>query len=324
LQNAGFFFKTFSEYLTENKFSNNLNTPLTSDLRSLPSDLRPPTSDLSPLIILRHDVDLLPQNSLRFARIQAEMGIKGSYYFRAVPESWDEKIIKEIASLGHEVGYHYENMDEASSKLKVESSKLVPGNREYDQLLDLAYKDFCENLEKLRQLVPVSTICMHGSPKSKFDNKAIWDKYDYKALGLIGEPYYDMDFDKVFYLTDTGRRWDGWKVSVRDKVPQQELWNKQGLTFHSTNDIIRFINQQGILSPKHLPSVASAKEGQTPNNKPQTTNPKQQTTNNKQQTINKIMFTMHPQRWHDSHIPWIKELVMQNTKNLVKRWFFVR
>ncbi len=46
-------------------------------------------------IILRHDVDLLPYNSLAFAKIQAEKSIKGSCYFRAVPESRDEKVTKE-------------------------------------------------------------------------------------------------------------------------------------------------------------------------------------------------------------------------------------
>jgi hypothetical protein len=45
-------------------------------------------------IILRHDVDKLPKNSLRFAQIQNELGIKGSYYFRAVPESRDEEFIR--------------------------------------------------------------------------------------------------------------------------------------------------------------------------------------------------------------------------------------
>ena len=37
-------------------------------------------------IVLRHDVDKLPENSLVFARIQAEMGIKGSYYFVQYPK----------------------------------------------------------------------------------------------------------------------------------------------------------------------------------------------------------------------------------------------
>ena len=58
----------------------------------------------SRIIILRHDVDALPQNSLRFARIQSCIGILGTYYFRTVPQSFDEAIIKEIASLGHEIG----------------------------------------------------------------------------------------------------------------------------------------------------------------------------------------------------------------------------
>ena len=41
---------------------------------------------------------------------------------------------------------------------------------------------------------------------------------DYQDFGLIGEPYFDVDFNEVAYYTDTGRRWDGEDVSVRDKV----------------------------------------------------------------------------------------------------------
>ncbi|MDB2495385.1 hypothetical protein N9X07_04285, partial [Flavobacteriaceae bacterium] len=167
----GFSFQTFAEYLKNPK---------------------------NKVIILRHDVDLLPQNSLEFAKIQTEMGVKGVYYFRAVPESWDDDIIKAISNLGHEVGYHYENMDSCN------------GNQAK------AWDDFTFNLNKLRELVDVKTICMHGSPLSKYDNKDLWSKYNYRKLGIIGEPYYDVNFDEVFYLTDTGRRWDGWKVSIRD------------------------------------------------------------------------------------------------------------
>ena len=46
------------------------------------------------------------------------LGIKGVYYFRAVPESWDESIIKEIASLGHEIGYHYENLTTCNGNIE--------------------------------------------------------------------------------------------------------------------------------------------------------------------------------------------------------------
>ena len=216
----------------------------------------------SKAVMLRHDVDDLPENSLRFAKIQHELGIKGVYYFRAVPQSWDVKIIKEIASLGHEVGYHYETMDTAD------------GN------VDKAWQQFKQHLEDLRKLVEVSTICMHGSPRSKYDNKEVWEKYDYKKLDLIGEPYYDVDFDKVLYNTDTGRRWDGYKVSVRDKVK-----SAYEFSFHSTDDIIKGLGNSSL--------------------------------------PDQLMFNFHPQRWHDDYFMWTKEILVQNAKNLVKRWFFV-
>jgi hypothetical protein len=170
-------------------------------------------------IILRHDVDLLPDNSLVFAKIQAENKIKGTYYFRAVPESWDENIIKEIASLGHEIGYHYEDLTTCKGDF------------------DKAFKDFDKNLTELRKLSPVSTICMHGSPMSKYDSKDLWKKFNYKDQNIIGEPYFDIDFHKVLYLTDTGRRWDGEKVSIRDKVN-----NSYKQSFHTTQNIIDAAN----------------------------------------------------------------------------------
>ena len=37
----------------------------------------------------------------------------------------------------------------------------------------------------------------------------------------------------------------------------------------------------------------------------------------------KIMLTVHPQRWSDSFLPWARELVWQNVKNIVK-WGIVR
>ena len=34
----------------------------------------------------------------------------------------------------------------------------------------------------------------------------------------------------------------------------------------------------------------------------------------------KIMITVHPQRWTDRPLPWIKELACQNVKNVIKRY----
>ncbi len=216
-------------------------------------------------VILRHDVDLLPYHSLAIARIENENGMKASYYFRAVPESWNEEVIKDIYALGHEVGYHYESLTTCG------------GN------MDAAHKDFERNLNKLRDLVPVQTICMHGSPKSQYDSKQLWSKgVTYHNLGIVGEPYFDVDFSDVFYLTDTGRQWDGFKVSLRDKIDKyQEVWNEEGLMFHSTDDILKGLEEDKV--PHH------------------------------------VMITTHPQRWNESWALWLEELFLQKSKNIIKR-----
>ena len=224
----------------------------------------------SPSVILRHDVEDHYERALKFAEIQHALGIQGTYYFRILPKCFKPEIVKKIAELGHEIGYHYDDL------------AVCKGD------FEKAIARFQKNLKTLREIAPVETVCMDGSPLSRFDNKALWDTYNYHDFGIVAEPYFDIDFNKVFYLTDTGRRWDGWKTSVRDKVPQQEEWVRQGLVFHSTQDIIKAI-EKGPSAPLRnlLP--------------------------------NQVLFTFHPQRWTDSPLPWIKELILQTAKNQVKR-----
>ena len=215
-------------------------------------------------VVLRHDVDLLPQNSLATAQIEHDLGITASYYFRVVPASNQPEYIQPIAALGHEIGYHYEDM------------AICQGD------VEQAYAHFQQQLQYFRRFYPVRTICMHGVPTSKWDGKDLWKHYDYRALGIIGEPYFDVDFSQIFYLTDTGRCWDGYKVSVRDKIPvYQDQWVEQGLVYHTTDELIRAI-QTGTLPDR-------------------------------------IMITTHPQRWTDKRFAWAKELLLQSLKNVVKR-----
>lgn len=210
------------------------------------------------MIVMRHDVDRSVKRARRLARVENEMGVKASYYFR-------EKFIGDdvvcIVSLGHEVGYHYEEL--VTEKGDVER----------------AYVRFMRNVCALRELVDVKTITMHGSPISRFDSKDIWRVYDYKKLGLIGESQIDVDWNEIFYLTDTGRSWNG--VSRRDKVAERALvWKTKGWVYEKTDDVIRAL-----------------KEGSFPN---------------------RVMMTTHPQRWADGWGEWLKELVMQRVKNWVK------
>lgn len=243
LQAAGYTFQTMEEYVTS------------------PAEGK--------VVVLRHDVDLHPNNSLLMAQLEQRMGAKATYYFRSVPESNRPDVIKSIARLGHEVGYHYEDM------------ALAEGN------VDEAYAHFEGMLAYFRTMYPVKTICMHGVPTSRYDGRDLWKKYDYHPLGIICEPYLDLDYSRLLYLTDTGRRWDGYKVSVRDKIPvYQDQWRKQGLTFHSTDQLIRAL-----------------KDKQSPLNR----------------LAPRILMTTHPQRWNDSMLWWYEEFFMQTLKNAIKR-----
>ena len=183
------------------------------------------------LLVLRHDVDEQPQNALRMAEAEKELGVLATYYFRRVPKSDHPDVIRRIAAMGHEIGYHYEDLT------------LSEGD------LSAAIASFSKNLEYFRQYYPVKTVCMHGSSSSKYDNREIWKQVRLEDYGLIGEPYLSFNFNQIYYLTDTGYAWDGGKYAVRDKVD-----SAFSLSFHQTDEVIeavrsgRFPEQSLILA----------------------------------------------------------------------------
>ena len=152
-----------------------------------------------------------------------------------------------------------------------------------DEFFELAIDDFRLNLEKLRKLYPVKTICMHGSPLSKWDNRDLWEKYDYRDFGIIAEPYFDIDFNDVLYLTDTGRRWNGDSVSVRDKVGENK---EERLKIKDERTSERKKAFEGLRFRHTWDIIAAAEKGLLPD---------------------KIMINTHPQRWTDNPVEWTKD-----------------
>lgn len=272
------------EFLTVEEYFSDNHSVASSQGRSLASSL--PRS----LVLLRHDVDRKPENSLKMARLESELGIKATYYFRTIPQTLKPEIIKQIAELGHEIGYHYENLTTANSQIKnlnpVKYSRSsnftgqkckMKNEEEYEkELFELAIKDFEKNLKKLRKIVPIKNICMHGSPLSKWDSRDLWKKYNYRDYGIISEPYFDIDFSQVQYITDAGRSWNNAAINLRDKVNSPFENN-----FKHTNNIIK-----------------AAENGQL---------------------SKQIMFNIHPEHWAASNIEWLRIWVVRKVKNAVKK-----
>lgn len=151
-------------------------------------------------VLMRHDVDRMPKNALKMAQLEAEYGIRSTYYFRIGNGTFKPKIITRIADLGHEIGYHYEDLS------------LANGN--YERAIVL----FEKHLTALRNYAVINTIAMHGRPLSKHDNRDLWNRYDYKEYGIIGEAFLSIDYTEVYYFTDTGRNWSHDSVNLRDTV----------------------------------------------------------------------------------------------------------
>ncbi|MBP6870622.1 MAG: hypothetical protein KBC43_01325 [Bacteroidales bacterium] len=157
------------------------------------------TSPAPRVVVLRHDSDIWPGNDLKMALLENRYGVRATYYFR-IPYTFNIRIIRKVRELGHEIGYHYENLADAGG--------------DYEK----AIADFSRNLSLIREICPVRTIAMHGRPLSKWDSRTLWDRYNMADYGIIAEPYKSVDYQTVLYLTDTGSRWDGGRVSIRDTV----------------------------------------------------------------------------------------------------------
>ena len=169
-------------------------------------------------IIVRHDVDRKPENALKMAKLEDDIGVTSTYYFRMQKGVFKPEIIKEIADMGHEVGYHYEVLDKAK------------GNFEE------AIKIFEDELRRFRKICEVKTVCMHGNPLTPWVNKDLWSRYDFKEFDIIGEPYISIDYEKVLYLSDTGRTW-GAKFSLKDI-------KAGGIDVKSTDDVIKLLKDR--------------------------------------------------------------------------------
>lgn len=213
-------------------------------------------------IILRHDVDREVTRSLNMAKIESEYGIYSTYYFRHIDKVFSPMIMKEIENMGHEIGFHYEVLDKAK------------GN------VGKAIEIFSEELGNLRKISRIDTVCMHGNPFSPWSNLDLWNTFDYSKFEIIAEPYLSINYEKVLYLTDTGRTWSNRKIRVKDVINseyKENIVSFKGL--NCTKDVIELIEEEKI---------------------PQ------------------ICILVHPNRWCDKLSDWTKELIFQTIKNTGK------
>jgi hypothetical protein len=178
-------------------------------------------------VFMRHDVDRRPEKALEMAILENDLNFKSTYYFRTISETYKEDIILQIKDLGHEIGYHYEVMARNKGQ-----------KRE-------AIRMFEKELQDMRQIVPIDTICWHGSPLSKWPERNLWDDYQMSDYGVLGDAFLSIDYSNLYYFTDTGRRWDD-IFSVRDKMYSLSSEHRVKNTFELIELLPNLENSVGI------------------------------------------------------------------------------
>ncbi|MCK4825199.1 hypothetical protein KA005_56140, partial [bacterium] len=95
------------------------------------------------------------------------------------------------------------------------------------------------------------------------------------------EPYLSLDYNKILYLTDTGRTWADLKIRVKDVVDTSGGGAKSRLAgkIASTDDVVDLV---------------------------------------KAEEVSQMCILAHPNRWCDDAFGWTKELLFQNVKNVGK------
>jgi len=138
---------------------------------------------------------------------------------------FDTSIISRIADLGHEIGYHYEDF--------------------YTQQFDRrqALNAFKTNLSRMREISPVHSISMHGSPLSKYSNLELWNDREFETQG-VKDCTLSYDWRDYAYFTDTGRTFGPTDANLRDRIVAQVFAGVR------TTDELR-----GFIASKAIPKI---------------------------------------------------------------------
>ena len=111
------------------------------------------TSDLNEqFVIIKHDVEDKPAKAFKLSKIEHSFGITATYYVHSffLRNPKHAAVLREIVSLGHEIGYHYDVLDNNDG----DKNKAI---KEFRKALScFADKGFA-----------VKTVCPHGNPLKK-------------------------------------------------------------------------------------------------------------------------------------------------------------
>ena len=189
-------------------------------------------------IAFKHDVETNVEKALHIAKIEQKYGIQATYYVQADLVDENYILLQEIASLGHEVTYHYDVLDANS------------GN--FEKSID----DFAKNVKKFKKYgFEVQTVCPHGNPvmmrdgwssnKDFFRNQRVQELFP-NILDIVVQLPTKLKF-RYTYISDAGY---GWKEIVN--IQNNDVVNEGDIIIKSHNELFKILEStQNIIISTH-------------------------------------------------------------------------
>ena len=138
-------------------------------------------------VILRHDIDNSIEKAIKLAELEAELGVKSTYFVLVTSDFYNPfskqclEGLHRIQNLGHEIGLHFDEMA-------------------YEEGIDIPTAIVKEaNLLSSALNCPITTVSMHRPSKATLDAS-------YEIPGIINS-YGKIFFKDFKYLSDSRRRW---------------------------------------------------------------------------------------------------------------------
>ncbi len=139
---------------------------------------------------MRHDIDMDIQRAVEMARLEAELGVRATYFvlissdFYNVFSARNTAGLREITALGHSVGLHFDEMKYRNTPPRYLAMKI-------EQEIDLL--ETCVG--------PVTTVSLHRPSEATLSA-------DYRIRGGMVANSYSTEFFKKFkYVSDSRRNW---------------------------------------------------------------------------------------------------------------------
>lgn len=233
---------------------------------------------------IRHDVDYYPKRALTLANIEAERKIFTTYYVRRRFFDSDEhlRLIRQISDLGHQIGYHYEEVDTHQKAPNNQVARDAVGFF-VGSLLDLDKLDF-----------PIKSVCAHGNPISDVDNRQV--------VHLLRDEHF---LDELAFTYD--------RDMVREKISERLIGDASIDITGKDFDI--YIPDTGRFNPRynlkdHIDNCPTAGLNSLADLRAILDNPANQ----------RIYMNMHPDRWSGDMLTWLFDFGLDTAKNTVKRF----